>query len=120
LLKQYKDKEHEFKKWVQVRVNDEVRKKKVTEEDEDNFFSDMMRKINDFIVLRNNKSYVSIALIEMEFRVGNRVAQRLKLKAEKEILSNPAFLPLRSSLSSNLGFSVHEKNKKREGGREIA
>jgi len=108
-LQHYKDKEHEFKHWVQGRVNEEVRKKQVTEDEEQIMFEKVMTHINDFIQVRHNKTFVSQALIEMEFRIGNRVAQRLKLKAEKEILSNAEFLSLRESLSSNLVYREPEK-----------
>lgn len=108
-LQSYKDKEHEFKHWVQGRVNEEVRKKQVTKDEEQLMFDKVMSSISNFIQVRHNKTFVSQALIEMEFRVGNRVAQRLKLKAEREILSNDEFISLRESLSSNLVYREPEK-----------
>ena len=109
LLQHYKKKEHEFKHWVQTRVNEEVRKKKITEDEEQEMFQKIISNINNYIQVRNNKSYISRSLIELEFKVGNRIAQRLKLMTEKEILSNDAFLSLRESLSSNLICNVQEK-----------
>lgn len=111
LIKAYKKKEREFKRWIQKRVNEQVKKKQITEEDEDNFFKDMMSRIKEFMVVRNQRYHVSVPLIETEFRVGHRIARRLRLRAEKEILSNPDFSPLRGSLSSKLIINVQEKTE---------
>lgn len=109
----YKNKEHEFKHWVQGRVNEEVRKKKISQDDEDVMFEDIMKNLNSYLTNRNNITRVSSQLIEMDKRVGHRIADRLKMRVEKEILENDAYAPLRESLSSNIVLATP---KKTEGG----
>ena len=114
LLMQYKEKEREFKRWVQERVNQEIRRKKITEEDEDKMFLKIMEEPKSFMEVRNNKLKVSRALIETEFKIGHRIGRRLQVRVEKEILTNPKYSSLKESISSNLMFNLPENLTKRE------
>lgn len=115
VIKQYKEKEEEFKRWVQQRVDQEIRRKKITPDEEEQMFLKIMENVKNVLVVRNNKFNVSRPLIENEFKIGHRLGSRLKMRVEKEILTNPKYSPLKASLSSNLIFNLPEISTDGEG-----
>lgn len=108
LLIEYKKKEREFKTWVQQRVDQEIKRKKISPEEEEQMFIKIMENIKGFLIVRNNKLFVSRPLIENEFKIGHRLGSRLKVRVEKEIITNSKYSPLKTSLSSNLIFNLPE------------
>ena len=103
LLKQYKEDEKEFKHWIQARVFQEVRRKRLTEDEEESNFKSILKDVRSFLVkIRGGKIIVSSKLIEDRFKIGGRIAERLKLKLEREILTNPEYKTLKTLISSKL------------------
>ena len=102
LIADYKKAEKEFKRYVQKRVNELIRKKQITPEDESSFFNDIMQDLESFTTLRNNKLYVNKSLIESEFNIGRRISNKIKLKVEREILENDDYLEERAMLQTYL------------------
>lgn len=102
ILDDYKVVEKKFKRYIQQRVNELVQKKQVTPEDQEKFTKDILKDLESFTTLRNNKLYVNKSLIEDEFNIGRRISSKIKLKVEREIMENDDYLDERAMLQSNL------------------
>lgn len=112
--KEYKEAEKEFKRWIQTRVNENIRKKKITESEENEIYETILKDPKKYMIVSRNQLKVSHQLIELEHHIGYRVAKRLRLRLEKEILTNEAYTTLRDNLSSNLIIGVEKKSEKTE------
>jgi len=102
LIADYKVAEQEFKRHVQARVNELVKKKNVTLEDETDYVEQILNDLVKFTTLRNNKLYVNKSLIENEFNIGRRISNKLKLRVEREILNNEDYKEEKLLLQTNL------------------
>lgn len=115
LTQAYKEAERDFKHWIQQRVFQEVKRKRINEQEEETIFNDLMKEVNSFLIkIRGGKIVISQSLIEDRFKIGNRIALRLKFKAEKEILSNPQYISLKALITSKLVESSGQNLTKKE------
>lgn len=101
-ISQYKEREGEFKHFIQKRVNDLIEKKQVTAGDEQDYLEEIMNDLKSFTIERNNQISVSSTLIQNKYNVGRRIAKKIKLKVEREILDNDKYIEERSMLNSYL------------------
>ena len=115
LLLQYKEAEKEFKHWIQTRVFEEVRRKKITSDQEEEMTREILKEINQYLIkIRGGKTIISCKLIEDRFKIGFRISERIKYKAEREILTNPQYNILRTLISSKLVLAEGQKNDLRD------
>jgi hypothetical protein len=117
LTQAYKEAERDFKHWIQERVFQEVKRKRINEQEEDIIFNDLMKDVNSFLIrIRGGKIVISRSLIEDRFKIGNRVAERLKYRAEKKILSDIQYISLKALITSKLvevsGQNLIEREEK--------